>query len=101
MASTPPPACAGNRLLAALPSLYQRDFSARGEIVGLVRSQCIHMAGNLQHVYFPTRGSISLVLPISGSGSLEIGLVGNEGMFGVPVACHRASAGVRPENGRG
>lgn len=85
MASTPPPACAGNRLLAALPQRYQREFHARSETVGLVRAQRIHTAGNLKHVYFPIRGSISLVLPISGLGSLEVGLVGNEGMFGVPL----------------
>jgi len=85
MASATPPACPGNRLLAALPRSDQRAFRARSETVGLARSEHIHTAGNLQHVYFPIRGSISLVLPVSGLGSLEVGLVGNEGMFGIPL----------------
>jgi CRP-like cAMP-binding protein len=40
----------------------------------------------LSHVYFPTSCFISLVMPIDDSSSLEVGLVGNEGMFGIPLA---------------
>jgi len=86
MASSTPSACAGNRLLAALPKSDQRAFLVRGETVELVRSERLHTSGTLQHVYFPVRGSISLVLPVPGSASLEVGLVGSEGMFGVELA---------------
>jgi hypothetical protein len=81
MAST----CVGNRLLAVLPSSDQNRFFATCEEVGLVRAEPLHAAGDLEYVYFPTCGSISLVLPVGKSASLEVGLVGNEGMFGVPL----------------
>jgi len=38
------------------------------------------------HVYFPLRSFISLVMPVDLSNSLEVGLVGKEGMVGIPLA---------------
>ena len=40
----------------------------------------------LEHAYFPIDGFISMIMPIDPSASLEVGLVGNEGMFGIPLA---------------
>jgi len=39
-----------------------------------------------EYVYFPLTGFISLVTPLSGHKPLEMGLIGNEGMFGVTLA---------------
>ncbi|HYO98704.1 MAG TPA: Crp/Fnr family transcriptional regulator [Pyrinomonadaceae bacterium] len=39
----------------------------------------------ITHVYFPSRGTISLVSTFEDGGSVEVGMVGNEGMFGVCV----------------
>jgi CRP-like cAMP-binding protein len=39
----------------------------------------------IKHVYFPNSGTISLVSEFEDGGSVEVGMVGNEGMFGVCV----------------
>ena len=40
----------------------------------------------LRHVHFPTRSYVSLVMPVDASASLEVGLVGSEGMLGISLA---------------
>jgi CRP-like cAMP-binding protein len=78
---------AGNRLLEALPKSDQRRLLAGCETVELVFAGVLSTPWqHLSHVYFPTRGFISLIMPIDGPSSLEVGLVGDEGMFGVPLA---------------
>jgi hypothetical protein len=42
--------------------------------------------GRIDHVYFPTSSFVSLVMPVDDSASLEVGPIGNEGMFGIPLA---------------
>jgi CRP-like cAMP-binding protein len=39
----------------------------------------------LRDVFFPVSGFISLIMHVDDASSLEVGLVGNEGMFGVPL----------------
>lgn len=76
-----------NRLLEGLPSANRRRMLAGCEPVELAFNDVLYSPGaRLSHVYFPTRSFISLVMPIDGAASLEVGLVGNEGMFGIPLA---------------
>ena len=76
-----------NRLLAALPSRDRRRMLAAAETVELVFAEVLYTPRErLSHVYFPTRGFISIVMPIDdSSSSLEVGLIGDEGMFGIPL----------------
>ncbi len=82
-----PRAAPVNRLLEALPSTDRSRLLAECETVELVFTEVLYTPGErLKHVYFPMRCFISLIMPIDESASLEVGLVGNEGMFGVPLA---------------
>lgn len=77
---------AGNFLLATLPPAVFRRLTAEGEPVFLALSETLSDAGDrIDHVYFPIDGFISLITAAQGRGQLEIGLVGHEGMLGVPL----------------
>ena len=76
-----------NRLLAALPRKDRHQFLADCEPVELIFANVLYKAGeHISHVYFPTDSFISLLAPVNGRASLEVGLVGNEGVLGVPLA---------------
>jgi CRP-like cAMP-binding protein len=75
-----------NRLLEALPSSDLRRILAGCETVELAFADVLYTTGQrLSHVYFPTSSFISLIMPVDDTASLEVGLVGNEGMFGIPL----------------
>jgi CRP-like cAMP-binding protein len=75
-----------NRLLEALPSSDLRRMLAGCETVELGFADVLYTPRErLSHVYFPITSFISLVMPVDDSASLEVGLIGNEGMFGIPL----------------
>jgi CRP-like cAMP-binding protein len=76
-----------NRLLEALPSGDRCRVLVDCETVELVFADVLYIPGErLSHVYFPTGSFISLIMPVDRSASLEVGLIGDEGMFGIPLA---------------
>jgi len=75
-----------NRLLAGLPRTDRERLVAGGEWVGLAFGEVLCEAGQrIRHVYFPADGFVSLAAPVDSRASLEVGLIGNEGMLGIPL----------------
>jgi CRP-like cAMP-binding protein len=75
-----------NRLIDALPATDRRRVLAEFDNVELEFADVLYnLEETLDHVYFPLGCFISLIMPIDGT-SLEVGLVGSEGMFGIPLA---------------
>lgn len=80
------PAAGANRLLAALPRKDRHRFVAGCEPVELVFADVLAEPGErIRHVYFPTESFISLTTPTDGCASLEVGLVGDDGMLGISL----------------
>jgi CRP-like cAMP-binding protein len=72
-----------NLLLAALPRRTRQHLLARCEPVELEPADVLTMPGQpARFVYFPTGCYVSLIAPIDVHASLEVSLVGNEGMLG-------------------
>jgi CRP-like cAMP-binding protein len=77
------PAVAENRLLAALPRKESKCILALCKPVELLFAETLVEPGErIQHVYFPTHSFISMTTEKEGRNNLEVGLIGNEGMFG-------------------
>jgi CRP-like cAMP-binding protein len=78
---------ATNSLLDALPDGDRQRVLAGCTAVHLPLAEALYSPRDaIAFVYFPTGGLVSLVMPIDGSGSLDVGMVGSEGMLGAPVA---------------
>lgn len=75
-----------NRLLDDLPAADRQRLLDGCERVELVVGEILAQPGKpIRHVYFPMESYISLVTEMGGGSSLEVALVGNEGMLGVPL----------------
>ena len=77
---------ATNSVLRALSRQDGRRMLARHEQIDLTYGDILCEPGKqLRHVYFPNSGVISLLTPVHGHESVEVGLVGREGMAGMAL----------------
>ena len=75
-----------NSLLAALPRRAYLRLLPGLTPVDLVFGDVLYEAGNpIRDVYFPSRSLVSLLTVVEGHLALEVGMVGREGMVGIPL----------------
>ena len=76
-----------NRLLASLPRKSYRELLPGLDAVTLDFGDVLYEPGaRIRDVYFPSRSVVSLLTIVDGHSALEVGLVGCEGMVGIPLA---------------
>lgn len=85
-----------NTVLASLPPASVARLQAMLEPVTLEFGQVLYEPGTaIRYVYFPIDCLISLLTAVDKHRSLEVGMVGNEGMAGMPFILGMGVSGVR------
>lgn len=75
-----------NRLLATLPKKEYAHLLPLLEQVPLAFGDILYEPGDvIRHVYFPNDSIISLLAAVENRSTLEVGIVGNEGIAGIGV----------------
>jgi len=78
-----PPA---NRLLAALPKKEYQRLLPELKHVTLTFGEILYEPGDtIRHLYFPNDSIVSLLAAVTERSTLEVGMVGNEGVTGISV----------------
>ena len=85
-----------NRLLSALPRAEFDRLAPHLEQVNLPKNSILYDAGDVvRHAYFLQSGMISLLSVTNKNQVLEVGVVGDEGMVGIPSALRNNRAPLR------
>jgi CRP-like cAMP-binding protein len=85
-----------NRVLASLPREQFVRLQGLLDTVTLRFGQVLYEPGkSIRHIYFPVDCLISLLTAVDQRRSLEVGMVGNEGMAGMPFILGMGVSGVR------
>jgi len=85
-----------NSLLAAIPRRDYRRLIAELEPITLAFGKVLYEPGQaISHVYFPGSSLVSLLTLADGHLALEVGLIGREGMVGLPLVLGHAVSPVR------
>lgn len=75
-----------NRILAALPQEELTRLLPHLKSVHLKKGEIVYLMGDdIQHVYFPNSGLLSLRSTTDTGATIEVVMVGNEGVVGLPL----------------
>lgn len=82
-----------NRILASLSDEVLERVSPHLEPVDLTHGKILYdMNGPVTQVYFPNNAMVSLVTDMADGKVVEVGLVGNDGMTGIPALMGEATS---------
>ena len=85
-----------NHVLAAMPARAYQQMLPGLEPVHLTYGEVLYEpAGRITHVYFPVDSLVSLLTAVDRHQALEVGMVGNEGMVGMPMVLGIGASAVR------
>jgi CRP-like cAMP-binding protein len=86
---------AANSVLATLPRQDYQRLLGQLELVPLAYGQVLYEPGErIRHVYFPNDAIVALLVMVEDK-ALQVGLVGSEGMVGIPLVLGSELATVR------
>jgi CRP-like cAMP-binding protein len=86
MLAVPKLVTTGNRILASLPEDEFASLARNLETVRLEKGEVVYITGDrIRYAYFPVGGLFSLFSTTETGSTVEIAMVGNEGMVGLPV----------------
>lgn len=75
-----------NRILSALPAADLDRLRPLLQYVELAQGEIMHRPEEpITHVYFPHSGTISITAVMEDGGEAEVGVIGREGMMGLPI----------------
>jgi CRP-like cAMP-binding protein len=90
------PIAEANSLLAALPRKVREHLHCNFEKVMLTYGEVLYEPGEqIKYVYFPNDSIVSLLTLVDQHQALEVGLVGREGMVGIPLTLEITISPVR------
>jgi CRP-like cAMP-binding protein len=75
-----------NQLLAALPVEEYQRLAPHLKLVSLSQQQILYNMGEaIEYAYFPNQALISLVSLLEDGSTTEVGIIGKDGMIGLPA----------------
>src|SRR5215212_8439168 len=75
-----------NRILGALPEEEFARIARHLKLVELAKDDIVYLTGdNIQHVYLPESGLLSLLSTTETGSTIEVAMIGKEGVVGLPV----------------
>jgi CRP-like cAMP-binding protein len=75
-----------NRLLASLPERDRSRIIPQLELLTLFAKETVHETGEeIHYVYFPIDCIVVLISSVEAGATVEVGLIGSEGMVGAPI----------------
>ncbi len=75
-----------NYLLSALPPDYFADIEPMLEPISLKLGEVLYESGEeAEYLYFPTTAIVSMLYLLENGSTIEVGMVGNDGLIGIAV----------------